>query len=185
MHPHPRRLGVRHLPAGDRVSAETTDELTRLRALEARRVLESRARKAKALRRIEGNAAAARGEMRRAKQLMRGIPKDNPYTIAVRRAVLSGIDGQSIRDLAAAILANLPPDPDAAQHQLDLIAAVYPKESTEYDLSPWRTPAEAAWTDAQLRRAAVLRRKGDRQPETLEVDRAYQRVMRRRLRGSI
>jgi hypothetical protein len=113
------------------------------------------------------------------------LPVESPHVIAFRRMILTGTDGQAVRDMAAEILAHLPADPAAAQHRavLDAEVEAWAEDVAAGDLSAWRTPAEAEWTDGQLRAASSRWHAGDRDEETLRANRAYERVMRRRRRG--
>lgn len=51
------------------------------------------------------------------------------------------------------------------------------------DLSPWRRPEDGTWTEQQMRDAREARYRGSTDRDVLDAARAYDRIMRRRLRG--
>ena len=108
----------------------------------------------------------------------------------LRRRWLSVVEEEAtaVRAEVAARQADRPKtvrSPSSAQHRTDLLAVVDATSGVPSigDLSPWRTPAEAQWTDAELRNAANLWRKGVRRPELRVADLAYRRILKRRIRS--
>jgi hypothetical protein len=111
-----------------------------------------------------------------------------------RRAVKG--DPNANRWLAGEILAQLPPErpTDALARQLAIDAATRPTRRPPQvpqprpplpSLDPWRTPAEDAWTDAQLRAAhAAVSRRGWSAVDlpTRSAAAAYDRIRWRRRR---
>ena len=167
--------------------------VARLKAAEAARVHAARVRRGRLV-----HAQNVARDQRGARQVVATVPDrargdvtwmDRVIALGVRRAEIRAGARPPVEVIAAEILDLLPDDPDAAQHCADLIEAVDGGRDPRGDLTPWRTPAEDRWTDMEMREAHNLRRRrggrlmADLPPEVAEASRAFDRIIRRRVRG--
>jgi len=104
------------------LTEEEYAEVQRLRATETERRAKEVSRKQALARQHREDQVRVRRVVRLAKRIHRELPPEPPRVVARRRAVLGG--WSDVRELAEAILLNLPKDPDAPRHQLELAAAV-------------------------------------------------------------
>ena len=84
---------------------------------------------------------------------------------------------------ASAILATLPPEDPHDIIRRRAVLTGHDRYPAGVPLTRWRTRAEAAWSDPELRKAWALHNAGDRSQAVTEAAQAYRRIIARRDRA--
>lgn len=134
--------------------------------------------------------AASRARRERVARTRFLTPRDGVHrpgraasALALHHALLHAATGAPVAEIAAVMSRYLPIDSRAAAHRHALLAGLA-AEGAPVDLSAWRTPAEARWSDEDLYAARNRRAGGARDEATLAAARAADRVLRRRHRAA-